>query len=30
MDNVLLMAATETTHDDDITALKRALTEALA
>jgi glycine dehydrogenase subunit 1 len=29
LDNVLLLAATETTHDDDITALKSALTEAL-
>jgi glycine dehydrogenase subunit 1 len=29
MDNVLLLAATETTHDDDIAALKTALTEAL-
>jgi len=30
LDNVLLLAATETTHDDDIAALKSALTEALA
>jgi glycine dehydrogenase subunit 1 len=29
LDNVLLLAATETTHDDDIAALKAALTEAL-
>jgi glycine dehydrogenase subunit 1 len=29
LDNVLLLAATETTHDDDIAALKTALTEAL-
>jgi hypothetical protein len=29
MDNVLLLAATETTQDDDIAALKVALTEAL-
>jgi glycine dehydrogenase subunit 1 len=30
LDDVLLLAATETTHDDDIAALKSALTEALA
>jgi len=29
LDNVLLLAATETTQDDDIAALKTALTEAL-
>jgi glycine dehydrogenase subunit 1 len=30
LDDVLLLAATETTPDDDITALARALKEALA
>jgi glycine dehydrogenase subunit 1 len=30
LDDVLLLAATETTHDDDIAALKGALTEAFA